>query len=56
MPGANLPGKTACPNPNTEGYINLNTSIHSLFTNAVYHALKKEGPFTLTQHAEGVQA
>jgi hypothetical protein len=46
--------KTECLNPNTGGRMNIDSKIYDLFSKAIYHVLKKNGPLTYTQIVEGI--
>ena len=46
--------KTECLNPNTGGRMNIDTTIYDLFSKAIYHTLKKNGPLTYSEIVEGV--
>lgn len=46
--------KTECLNPNTGGRMNIDTKIYDLFSKAIYHELKKNGPLTYTEIVEGI--
>ena len=46
----------ACLNPNTGRSMNIDKRIYDLFSKAIFHALKKGGPLTYTEMANGVKA
>lgn len=46
--------KVECLNPNTGKKMNIEKGTYDLFSKAIYHSLKKEGPITFTQLVEGV--
>ena len=47
--------KVECLNPNTGGRMQIDSSVYELFSKAIYHTLKKQGPVTFTQMVEGIQ-
>jgi hypothetical protein len=47
-------GKVECLNPNTGRKMNIDKNTYDLFSKAIYHTLKKEGPITFAQIVEGV--
>jgi hypothetical protein len=55
MPAEAKPKKVECLNPNTGGRMNIDKDTYDLFSKAIYHTLKKEGPVTFTQLVEGVE-
>ena len=46
--------KVECRNLNTGGKMNIAKGIYDLFSKAIYHTLKKDGPLTYTQMTAGV--
>ena len=46
--------KIECLNPNTGGKMNLDKKVYELFSQAIYHTLKKNQPLTYTQIVEGI--
>lgn len=56
MATASTPQKVECLNPNTGGRMNIDKATYDLFSKAIYHTLKKEGPLTFTQLVDGIEA
>ena len=54
MTTATKPQKVECLNPNTGRVMSIDKNTYDLFSKAIYHTLKKEGPITFTQMTEGV--
>ncbi len=50
-----LSSKVECLNPNTGRRMNIDKDVYDLFSKAIYHSLKKDGPLTYTQLVEGIK-
>jgi hypothetical protein len=50
-----LSSRVECLNPNTGRRMNIDKDVYDLFSKAIYHSLKKDGPLTYTQMVEGIK-
>jgi hypothetical protein len=55
MPAKTPPQKTECLNPNTGRSMKIDREVYDLFSQTIYHTLKKEKALTFSEIVEGLK-